>query len=146
MAQLSYGGSKAMLKGYVQTIAAIFGKQAIRCNAILPGVIETPAMQAWANPAMTAAFLGLRHVPRLGQPEGSAALATCLASDEAAYINGALMRADGGVSGAVPHGQVVRGAAGRNRTPTRLVARTQCGLLRFVSDQRRGATERADRF
>ena len=84
-----------MLNWYVQTIAATFGKQGIRCNAILPGVIETPAMKAWANPAMTAAFLDLQNLPRLGQPEDIAALTTFLASDEAAYINGALMRADG---------------------------------------------------
>ena len=108
VAQFSYGGSKAMLNWYVQTIVATFGKQGIRCNAILPGVIETPAMKAWANPAMTAAFLDLQNVPRLGQPEDIAALATFLASDEAAYINGARMRADGGMICAVPHVQVVR--------------------------------------
>lgn len=108
VAQFSYGGSKAMMNWYVQTIAATFGKQGIRCNAILPGVIETPAMQAWASPAMTAAFLDLQNVPRLGQPEDIAALALFLSSDEAAYINGALMRSDGGMSCAVPHVQVVR--------------------------------------
>ena len=57
VAQFSYGGSKAMLNWYVQTIAATFGKQGIRCNAILPGVIETPAMKAWANPAMTVSLI-----------------------------------------------------------------------------------------
>lgn len=108
VAQFSYGGSKAMLNWYVQTIAATYGKQGIRCNAILPGVIETPAMKAWAAPAMQAAFLDLQNVPRLGVPEDIAALALFLASDEAAYINGALMRADGGMSCTVPHVQVVR--------------------------------------
>ena len=108
VAQFSYGGSKAMLNWYVQTIAATFGKQGIRCNGILPGVILTPAMKSWANPAMTEAFLDLQNVPRLGEPEDIAALALFLASDEAAYINGALMRADGGMSCTVPHVQVVR--------------------------------------
>jgi NAD(P)-dependent dehydrogenase (short-subunit alcohol dehydrogenase family) len=108
VAQFSYGASKAMVNWYVQTIAATFGKRGIRCNAILPGVIETPAMKAWANEAMNAAFLELQNGPRLGVPEDIAALALFLASDEAAYINGALMRADGGMSCAVPHVQVVR--------------------------------------
>jgi NAD(P)-dependent dehydrogenase (short-subunit alcohol dehydrogenase family) len=97
-----------MVNWYVQTIAATFGKQGIRCNGILPGVILTPAMKSWANPAMTEAFLDLQNVPRLGEPEDIAALALFLASDEAAYINGALMRADGGMSCTVPHVQVVR--------------------------------------
>ena len=108
VAQFSYGASKAMVNWYVQTIAATFGKQGIRCNGILPGVIETPAMKAWANPAMNAAFLELQNGPRLGVPDDIASLALFLASDEAAYINGALMRADGGMSCAVPHVQVVR--------------------------------------
>jgi NAD(P)-dependent dehydrogenase (short-subunit alcohol dehydrogenase family) len=108
VAQFSYGASKAMVNWYVQTIAASFGKQGIRCNAILPGVIETPAMKAWANAAMTDAFLDITNSPRLGRPEDIAALALFLASDEAAFINGALMRADGGMSCAVPHVQVVR--------------------------------------
>jgi NAD(P)-dependent dehydrogenase (short-subunit alcohol dehydrogenase family) len=108
VAQFSYGGSKAMVNWYVQTIAATFGKQGIRCNAILPGVIQTPAMQAWANGAMQEAFLELHNVPRLGRSDDIAALATFLASDESAYINGALMRADGGMSCTVPHVQVVR--------------------------------------
>lgn len=108
VAQFSYGGSKAMVNWYVQTIAATFGKQGIRCNGILPGVIQTPAMQAWTNPAMEQAFLDLQNVPRLGKPEDIAALALFLASDEAEYINGALMRADGGISCTVPFVQVTR--------------------------------------
>lgn len=108
VAQFSYGASKAMVNWYVQTIAATFGKQGIRCNGILPGVVETPAMKSWASEAMNAAFLDITNSPRLGQPEDIAALALFLASDEAAYVNGALMRADGGMSCTVPHVQVVR--------------------------------------
>ena len=108
VAQFCYGGSKAMVNWYVQTIAATFGKQGIRCNAILPGVIQTPAQQAWANEALDAAFLDLHNVPRLGNPEDIAALALFLASDESAYINGTLMRSDGGMSCTVPYVQVVR--------------------------------------
>jgi len=108
VAQFCYGGSKAMVNWYVQTIAATFGKQGIRCNAILPGVIQTPAQQAWASAEMDAAFLGLHNVPRLGRPEDIASLALFLASDEAAYINGVLYRADGGMSCTVPYVQVVR--------------------------------------
>jgi NAD(P)-dependent dehydrogenase (short-subunit alcohol dehydrogenase family) len=108
VAQFSYGGSKAMVNWYVQTIAATFGQRGIRCNGIIPGVIQTPSQKAWANAEMDAAFLKLQNVPRLGQPEDIAALALFLASDEAGYINGALYRADGGMSCTVPHAQLVR--------------------------------------
>jgi NAD(P)-dependent dehydrogenase (short-subunit alcohol dehydrogenase family) len=115
VAQFCYGGSKAMVNWYVQTIAATFGKQGIRCNGILPGVIQTPAQMAWANAAMDEAFLDLHNVPRLGLPEDIASLALFLASDEAAYINGTLMRADGGMSCTVPYVQVVRNLLTANK-------------------------------
>lgn len=108
VAQFSYGASKAMVNWYVQTIAATFGKQGIRCNAIVPGVIQTQAQRAWSTPEMDAAFLELHNVPRLGTPEDIAAMALFLASDEAAYLNGGLYRADGGMSCGVPHVQIVR--------------------------------------
>jgi NAD(P)-dependent dehydrogenase (short-subunit alcohol dehydrogenase family) len=102
VAQFSYGASKAMINWYVKTLATTFGKQGIRCNAILPGVIETPAMQAWASPEMQQAFLDLQNVPRLGRPEDIASLAVFLASDEAAFANGAHYLMDGGMTCSLP--------------------------------------------
>lgn len=106
--QFSYGASKAMVNWYVRTIATSFGKQGVRCNAIVPGVIQTPSMLAWANEEMRAAFLRLHNGPRLGEPEDIAALATFLASDEAAYCNGGLFPADGGITAALPFVQLQR--------------------------------------
>ena len=100
--------SKAALNWYVQTIAATFGKQGIRCNGILPGVIRTPAMESWASSDMQHAFLDLQNVPRLGEPEDIANMAVYLASDESRYVNGALMRVDGGMSCGTPMVPVVR--------------------------------------
>jgi NAD(P)-dependent dehydrogenase (short-subunit alcohol dehydrogenase family) len=108
VAQFSYGASKAMINWYVQTIATTFGKKGIRCNAIIPGVIETPAMKGWANPAMQDAFMKLHNVPRLGRPEDIAGMAVYLASDEAAYCNGALYKVDGGVTASLPFAQLQR--------------------------------------
>ncbi|QIB51457.1 MULTISPECIES: SDR family NAD(P)-dependent oxidoreductase [Pseudomonas] len=108
VAQFSYGASKAALNWYVQTIAATFGKQGVRCNAILPGVIRTAALEGWANEEMTRAFLDLQNVPQLGEPEDIANMALFLASDEARYVNGALMRVDGGMSCGTPMVPVVR--------------------------------------
>ena len=108
VAQFSYGASKAALNWYVQTIATTFGKRGIRCNAILPGVIRTAALAGWANEQMTKAFLDLQNVPQLGEPEDIANMALFLASDESRYINGALMRVDGGMSCGTPMVPVVR--------------------------------------
>jgi NAD(P)-dependent dehydrogenase (short-subunit alcohol dehydrogenase family) len=108
VSQFSYGASKAALNWYVQSIAATFGKRGIRCNGILPGVIRTPAMESWANEDMKQAFLDLQNVPQLGEPEDIAAMALFLASEEARYVNGALLRVDGGMSCATPMAPVVR--------------------------------------
>src|SRR3546814_14188918 len=43
--QFSYGASKAMVNWYIKTIATTFGKQRIRCNGIVPGLIQTPALE-----------------------------------------------------------------------------------------------------
>lgn len=108
VAQFSYGATKAAINWYVESIAATFGKQGIRCNGIVPGVIRTPAMERWANDEMKAAFLDIHHSPRLGLPEDIAAMAVFLASDEAAYTNGSLFKVDGGINCATPMVPVVR--------------------------------------
>lgn len=108
VAQFSYGASKAMVNWYVKTIATTFGKQGIRCNAIVPGVIQTPAMKAWAPQEMQQAFLDLQNVPRLGSPEDIAAMAVFLASDEAAFANGAQFLVDGGMTCSLPFASLQR--------------------------------------
>ena len=108
VAQFSYGASKAMVNWYVKTIATSFGKGGVRCNGIVPGVIETPAMKGWANPEMTAAFMQLQNVPRLGKPEDIAALGVFLASDDAYFINGGLYSCDGGITAPLPFAQLQR--------------------------------------
>jgi NAD(P)-dependent dehydrogenase (short-subunit alcohol dehydrogenase family) len=57
---------------------------------------------------MNAAFLKLQNAPRLGRPEDIANLAAFLASDEAAFINGALYKCDGGMTAPLPFAQLQR--------------------------------------
>lgn len=104
----SYGASKAALNWYVQAIAATYGKQGIRSNAILPGPTQTPSKMAWSTPEMDAAFLEILNAPRLGEPDDMAAMAVFLASDESRFVNGALYRVDGGMSCTVPFIGVTR--------------------------------------
>jgi NAD(P)-dependent dehydrogenase (short-subunit alcohol dehydrogenase family) len=104
----SYGSSKAALNWFVQSIAATFGKQGIRSNAILPGPTQTPSKLKWSTPAMDEMFMEVLNTPFIGEPEDIAAMALFLASDESRYVNGMLYPVDGGQSCTVPFIAVTR--------------------------------------
>jgi NAD(P)-dependent dehydrogenase (short-subunit alcohol dehydrogenase family) len=96
--QAAKGGVVIMSKG----IALDFAQHKIRCNSICPGVIETPIAENTNNlpPGASAAMWersGMMHpLGRNGKPEEVAALATFLASDQAAFITGVAVPIDGG--------------------------------------------------
>jgi len=98
----AYSSAKAGLHTLVQTIAVEYAERGIRANCICPGVIEGTAMhdayvEAAADAeAMLEAARDLHPMKRLGRPEEIAALAVTLCSDEAAFVTGALIPADGG--------------------------------------------------
>ncbi|MDB5279596.1 MAG: NAD(P)-dependent dehydrogenase, short-chain alcohol dehydrogenase family [Ferruginibacter sp.] len=89
----TYAAAKAALLSLTRS-AAIEGKEkGIRVNAILPGAIDTPML--WQNPNIKA---GLEQVSKdsVGKPEDIADVAAFLASDEAAFVQGAMAEVDGG--------------------------------------------------
>ncbi len=114
IAQFSYGSSKAAINWFVKTLAVNFGKKGIRCNAILPGIIETPPFQNWASgtPGLYEAFQSVQNSPAFGTPEEVAAAALFLASDDASFVNGILMLVDGGMTCTIPFTNVVRNYRG----------------------------------
>ena len=93
----AYSASKAAINSLTQSIATQHGKEGIRCNAVSPGLIVTPATQD-SYAASGVADIMLRHqlAPRLGRPEDIAAAVVFLASDEAAFITGQVICVDGG--------------------------------------------------
>lgn len=101
-----YGTTKAAVIGLSKAIAADFVARGIRCNAICPGTIESPSLQARiAEQAAQSqsdagevknAFIARQPVGRLGTPEEVAALALYLASDESGFTTGATHTIDGG--------------------------------------------------
>ena len=98
-----YGVTKAGVIGLTKSIAADYVARGIRCNAICPGTVETPSLEqrinAFDDPvAARADFIGRQPMGRLGTPQEIAALAVFLASDESAYITGAIHVVDGGWS------------------------------------------------
>jgi 2-keto-3-deoxy-L-fuconate dehydrogenase len=97
----AYGATKAAVIGLTKSIAADFVAQGIRCNAICPGTVDTPSLQArlhsYGDYAKTRAeFEARQPMGRLGKPEEIAALALHLASDESGFTTGQIHVIDGG--------------------------------------------------
>ena len=99
--RLIYGTTKAALNGFVKALAMDYVKKGIRCNAILPGTVETPSWESRVNMADDPKkarddFIARQAMGRLAQPEEIASLATYLASDESEFVTGTLNLIDGG--------------------------------------------------
>ena len=96
-----YGTTKAALNGLVKALAADYVKNGIRCNAILPGTVETPSWEGRVNMAddpkkARKDFIARQAMGRLAQPEEVASMAVYLASDESDFVTGTLNLIDGG--------------------------------------------------
>lgn len=90
----AYGASKAAIISLTQHIATQYGLQGIRCNAITPGVVLSPAMKD--DPILVTLIKPHILTWEFGEPEDIAALAAFLASDESRYITGQAISCDGG--------------------------------------------------
>ena len=102
ISQVAYGTSKAAINYLTKLIAVHEAKNKIRCNAVLPGMTATEAVEKHLTEAFRNLFL--RHIPlgRMGLPEEIAAAVVYLASDEAAYTTGQILTVSGGFGLATP--------------------------------------------
>jgi len=96
-----YTTTKAALNGFVKSVATDYIKDGIRCNAILPGTVETPSWEGRVQMAddpdqARKDFIARQAMGRLAQPEEIASLALYLASDESDFVTGTLNLIDGG--------------------------------------------------
>jgi 3-oxoacyl-[acyl-carrier protein] reductase len=95
--QTNYAASKFGVIGLAKTWARELGRKGIRVNAVCPGFVETPILGTIPDKVLEA----MRdRVPmgRLGRPEEIANTYAFLASDEASYINGAVIEVSGGAT------------------------------------------------
>ena len=92
----AYGSSKAAMVSFTRTIARELAPFGIRANAIAPGLIDTQ-MGGEMDEKYQAEMLARADLGRKGTPEEVANLAAFLASDEASYITGQILRIDGGM-------------------------------------------------
>lgn len=95
--QTNYAASKFGVIGFVKTWARELGPKGIRCNAVCPGFIATPILNTIPDKVM-AQMTERVPMKRLGRPEEVANLYAFLASDEASYINGAVIEVTGGLT------------------------------------------------
>lgn len=95
--QIAYASTKWALRGMTGCVANEFGRAGIRVNAIMPGMIRTD-MIAKHDPADNARFEKMVPLGRAGEADEIAKIAVFLASDDASYLNGAELVADGGIS------------------------------------------------
>ena len=100
----AYNASKAGLVMLTRTLAVKLGPLGVRANAVCPGWIRTPmgerSMRTIDDDVDAAYARVTEHAPlrRPGSPEEMAAVVAFLGSDEAAYVTGAVLMADGGAS------------------------------------------------
>mgnify|MGYP000904166327 CR=1 FL=1 len=95
--QTNYAATKFGVIGMVKTWARELGRKGIRANAICPGFVETPILSSMPEKVIK---MMEDRVPmgRLAKPEEIANTYAWLASDEASYINGAVIEVSGGVT------------------------------------------------
>ena len=95
----AYTASKHAVVGLTKNTAFMFGDKGIRCNGIAPGAVMTNISASMTNISQYGVGkqqLGMALNPRVGQPEETAKLAIFLGSDDAGFINGVVVTADGG--------------------------------------------------
>lgn len=93
----AYGVSKAALIAFTKSLASECGQFGIRVNAIAPGMIETDMSKSMGDKARKNAIKS-SALQRLARPEEIASVAVMIASDGACYLNGQVIRLDGGHS------------------------------------------------
>lgn len=109
-----YNATKGAVINYTRSLALDCARDGIRVNALCPGLIETAMTElTLARPEDRSAWLSPIPLGRLGQPDEMANVIAFLASDEASYMTGSIVTADGGITAHtgqpnVPHRRKLR--------------------------------------
>jgi NAD(P)-dependent dehydrogenase (short-subunit alcohol dehydrogenase family) len=95
----AYAASKSGLIGLTQVLAAEYGPQGVRVNAILPGAVDTPMYRGMhTTPEAEAAMANMHALKRVGRPDEIARSVLYLASEDSSFVTGTAAFVDGGVS------------------------------------------------
>jgi acetoacetyl-CoA reductase len=96
MGQANYSAAKAGEIGFTKALAQESAKSGITVNAICPGYIATEMVKAMPKDVLENSVLPLVPLGRLGEPEEVARCVLFLASDDASFITGSTLTANGG--------------------------------------------------
>jgi NAD(P)-dependent dehydrogenase (short-subunit alcohol dehydrogenase family) len=104
----AYAASKAGVAGLTRSVALDLAPSGVRANAICPGIVATAMWDAWIASAedpeqVIRDVSAYQPLGRIGRPEEIAAAIAFLASDEASFITGTTLYADGGVTARLHH-------------------------------------------
>lgn len=94
--QTNYAASKAGLVGFARSLSRELGSRNITCNVVSPGFVDTDMTRVLSD-EQRAEFVKQVPLGRYAEPEEVASSVRFLASDEAAYITGAVIPVDGGL-------------------------------------------------
>ncbi len=95
--QVNYAASKGGINGLTRALAKELAARKVRVNAVAPGMIETDMSQVVRGIAGDQ-IKTMIPLKRIGKPEEIAAVVAFLASDDASYLTGQVLRVDGGLS------------------------------------------------
>ena len=97
LSRVAYGVSKAGIESLTRYVATLYGKQGIRCNAVAPGVVATPALVANVPVDEIELYERSAVTPSLGKPDDIAGVVSFLLGDDARFITGQVVNVDGGM-------------------------------------------------
>jgi 3-oxoacyl-[acyl-carrier protein] reductase len=92
----AYSGTKGAVDTLVKHFAFALGARGIRVNAVAPGVVETDMSNFTKTEAGRGFTLGMQALKRLAEPDDIAGVVAFIASDDARWITGDIVRVDGG--------------------------------------------------
>jgi 3-oxoacyl-[acyl-carrier protein] reductase len=95
--QTNYAASKFGVIGFTKTWSRELGPKGVRVNAVAPGFVQTPILKSMPDKVI-ASMAERVPLKRLGEPEEIANVYAFLASDEASYVNGAVLEVSGGMT------------------------------------------------
>ena len=96
--RIAYGVSKAAVEQLGRHVAARYGRDGVRCNVVAPGFILTETAARGVPEAGRARLAGQNPLGRLGTPDDIAHVVGFLLSDSAGFVNGQVVRVDGGLT------------------------------------------------